>query len=96
MTLDSTAGLRDRITAAEGKFEVGVGFLPRATEDQYNTAGTIIGGASIWITNLRPAEEQAALALAAGRYRSEDWNAGRRTAAAGPGEVERARSHIRV
>ena len=60
MTLDSTAGLRDRINAAEGKFEVGVGFLPRANEDDYNKAGTIIGGASLWITNQRPAEEQAA------------------------------------
>jgi len=60
MTLDSTAGLRDRITAAEGKFEVGVGFLPRANEADYGTAGTIIGGASLWILNARPAEEQAA------------------------------------
>jgi sn-glycerol 3-phosphate transport system substrate-binding protein len=59
MTLDSTAGLRDRINAAEGKFEVGVGFLPRANEADYTTAGTIIGGASLWITNLRSAEEQA-------------------------------------
>jgi sn-glycerol 3-phosphate transport system substrate-binding protein len=59
MTLDSTAGLRDRISAAEGKFEVGVGFLPRANEADYGTAGTIIGGASLWITNLRSAEEQA-------------------------------------
>jgi len=60
MTLDSTAALRDRIDAAEGKFEVGVGFLPRATEENYETAGTIIGGASLWIINLRPAEEQEA------------------------------------
>jgi sn-glycerol 3-phosphate transport system substrate-binding protein len=60
MTLDSTAGLRDRINAAEGKFEVGVGFLPRANADDYKTAGTIIGGASLWITNQRPEEEQKA------------------------------------
>ena len=60
MTLDSTAGLRDRISAAEGKFEVGVGFLPRAKEADYGTAGTIIGGASVWIINQRPAEEQEA------------------------------------
>jgi sn-glycerol 3-phosphate transport system substrate-binding protein len=60
MTLDSTAGLRDRIDAAEGKFEVGVGFLPRAKEEDYQTAGTIIGGASVWILNLRPPEEQEA------------------------------------
>ena len=47
MTLDSTAGLRDRIDAAAGKFDVGVGFLPRAKEEDYQTAGTIIGGASL-------------------------------------------------
>jgi sn-glycerol 3-phosphate transport system substrate-binding protein len=60
MTLDSTAGLRDRINAAEGKFEVGVGYLPRARAEDYGKAGTIIGGASLWITNLRPTEEQQA------------------------------------
>ena len=60
MTLDSTASLRDRIDAAKGKFEVGVGFLPRANEADYQKAGTIIGGACLWILNLRPAEEQAA------------------------------------
>ncbi|MBU0493682.1 MAG: ABC transporter substrate-binding protein [Chloroflexi bacterium] len=60
MTLDSTAGLRDRIDAAEGKFEVGVGFLPRADEADYGKAGTIIGGACLWILNLRPTEEQEA------------------------------------
>lgn len=60
MTLDSTAALRDRIDAAVGKFDVGVGFLPRAKEEDYTTAGTIIGGASLWIINQRPAEEQEA------------------------------------
>jgi sn-glycerol 3-phosphate transport system substrate-binding protein len=60
MTLDSTAGLRDRIDAAKGKFEVGVGFLPRAREADYETAGTIIGGACLWILNQRPTEEQQA------------------------------------
>jgi sn-glycerol 3-phosphate transport system substrate-binding protein len=60
MTLDSTAALRDRIDAAQGKFEVGVGFLPRANEEDYEKSGTIIGGASVWILNLRPPEEQEA------------------------------------
>jgi sn-glycerol 3-phosphate transport system substrate-binding protein len=60
MTLDSTAGVRDRIDAAAGKFEVGVGYLPRATEENYNTSGTIIGGASLWMLNLRPEKEQEA------------------------------------
>jgi sn-glycerol 3-phosphate transport system substrate-binding protein len=60
MTMDSTAGLRDRIAAAEGKFEVGVGFMPRSSEADYEKSGTIIGGASVWITNQRPVEEQEA------------------------------------
>jgi sn-glycerol 3-phosphate transport system substrate-binding protein len=60
MTLDSTAGLRDRIDAAQGKFDVGVGFLPRANEADYETAGTIIGGACLWILNQRPEDEQQA------------------------------------
>ena len=60
MTLDSTAGLRDRIDAAAGKFDVGVGFLPRANEADYETAGTIIGGACLWVLNPRPEEEQQA------------------------------------
>jgi sn-glycerol 3-phosphate transport system substrate-binding protein len=60
MTLDSTAGVRDRVAAAEGKFELGVGFLPRSSEADYQKSGTIIGGASIYILNLRPEEEQEA------------------------------------
>lgn len=60
MTIDSTASLRSRIEATKDKFEVGVGFLPRANEADYKTAGTIIGGASLWILNLRPKAEQEA------------------------------------
>jgi sn-glycerol 3-phosphate transport system substrate-binding protein len=60
MTLDSTAGLRDRVNAAEGKFDLGVGFLPRSSEADYQKSGTIIGGASIYILNLRPEAEQEA------------------------------------
>ena len=60
MTLDSTAGVRDRVAAAEGKFDLGVGFLPRSSEADYQKSGTIIGGASIYILNLRPVEEQEA------------------------------------
>jgi len=59
MMIDSTAILRQRLTAAEGKYEVGTGFLPRPNEDAYKTAGTIIGGASLWIMKGRPAAEEA-------------------------------------
>lgn len=60
MTLDSTASLRARVDAAEGKFELGVGFFPRSSEEDYQKSGTIIGGASLYILNLRPEEEQEA------------------------------------
>ena len=60
MTLDSTAGVRDRIDAAVGKFDVGVGFLPRSSEADFQKSGTIIGGAAVWILNLRPEAEQEA------------------------------------
>ncbi len=60
MTLDSTAALRDRVDAAAGKFELGVGFLPRQNEEDYQKSGTIIGGGSLWILNGRPQEEQEA------------------------------------
>jgi len=59
MMIESTAGLRSRLTAAQGKFELGTGFLPRPNEDAYKTSGTIIGGASLWIMKGRPAAEEA-------------------------------------
>jgi sn-glycerol 3-phosphate transport system substrate-binding protein len=59
MMIESTAGLRARLTAAQGKFELGTGFLPRPNEDAYKTSGTIIGGASLWIMKGRPAAEEA-------------------------------------
>ncbi len=59
MMIESTAGLRARLTAAQGKFELGTGFLPRPSEDVYKTSGTIIGGASLWIMKGRPAAEEA-------------------------------------
>lgn len=59
MTLDSTASLRSIVKSAEGKFEVGTGFLPKA--DSQVQGGVIVGGASNWILNNRPeAEQQAA------------------------------------
>jgi sn-glycerol 3-phosphate transport system substrate-binding protein len=58
MTLDSTASLRSIVKAAEGKFEVGTGFLPKP--DANDKGGVIVGGASNWILNNRPEAEQKA------------------------------------
>jgi sn-glycerol 3-phosphate transport system substrate-binding protein len=58
MMIESTAGLRSRLNAAQGKFELGTGFLPRPNEEAYKTAGTIIGGATLWILKDRPKAEQ--------------------------------------
>jgi len=58
MIIESTATLRGMMDTAVGKFELGTAFLPRPNEAAFETAGTIIGGASVWILNGRPAEEQ--------------------------------------
>ncbi|MUG64817.1 extracellular solute-binding protein [Paenibacillus campinasensis] len=58
MMLDSTASLRGIVNAAEGKFEVGTGFLPRPSDG--GKGGVIIGGASLWLMNNKPEEEQKA------------------------------------
>jgi len=57
MTLDSTAVLSTILSGAGDKFEVGTAFLPRPEGVE---GGVIIGGASVWITNTRPKEEQQA------------------------------------
>ena len=59
MFVDSTAVLRGIIDGVGGKFEIGTAFLPRPNEEAYSKFGTIIGGASLWIINNRPDEEQA-------------------------------------
>ena len=58
MFIDSTAVLRGMIDGSAGKFELGTGWLPRPDEAAFENAGTIIGGASLWILNGRPQEEQ--------------------------------------
>lgn len=58
MTLDSTASLRGIVDGAAGKFEVGTAFLPKP--DASSEGGVVIGGASNWILNNKPAEEQKA------------------------------------
>jgi sn-glycerol 3-phosphate transport system substrate-binding protein len=58
MIVESTATLRSLLDATKGKFELGTGFYPRPNEDAYTKYGTIIGGASLWILNARPAAEQ--------------------------------------
>jgi len=58
MMIESTAGLRARLNAAQGKFVLGTGFLPRPDEAAFTKSGTIIGGASVWILKDRPVAEQ--------------------------------------
>ncbi len=58
MIVESTAALASLLSATQGKFELGTGFYPRPNEDAYTKYGTIIGGASLWILNGRPAAEQ--------------------------------------
>ena len=58
MIIESTATLRGMIDSSQGKFEIGTAFLPRPNEEAYNKAGTIIGGASVWILKDRPEAEQ--------------------------------------
>lgn len=58
MFIDSTSVLRGMIDGSTGKFELGTGWLPRPNEEAFKNAGTIIGGASLWILNGRPKEEQ--------------------------------------
>ena len=58
MFIDSTAVLRGVMDSVAGKFEVGTAYLPRPDEAAFETAGTIIGGGSLWIINNRPQEEQ--------------------------------------
>jgi sn-glycerol 3-phosphate transport system substrate-binding protein len=56
MILDSTAALKGLVDSASGKFEVGTGFLPKPSDAK--DGGVIVGGASLWIMNNRPDDEQ--------------------------------------
>jgi len=58
MTLDSTASLRNIVNQVGGKFEVGTGFLPRPADA--SQGGVVVGGASLYIMNNKPEEEQNA------------------------------------
>lgn len=58
MILDSTAALRGIVDAVGGKFEVGTAYLPRPQDAK--DGGVIVGGASLYILNNRPQEEQQA------------------------------------
>lgn len=55
MTIDSTASLSGILKSVGDKFEVGTAFMPHP---QGVENGVIIGGASLWITNLKPEKEQ--------------------------------------
>lgn len=58
MTLDSTASLRNIVESVGGKFEVGTGFLPKPSSA--DKGGVVVGGASLYIMNSKPEEEQKA------------------------------------
>ena len=54
MYLDSSAGVRDLIDAS--KFNVGVSYIPYPEDSKQN--GVVIGGASLWMTNMVSEETQ--------------------------------------
>ncbi|WP_043890906.1 ABC transporter substrate-binding protein [Paenibacillus sp. Aloe-11] len=58
MTLDTTASLRNIVEQVGDKFEVGTGFLPRATDAK--EGGVVVGGASLYIMNNKPEAQQKA------------------------------------
>jgi sn-glycerol 3-phosphate transport system substrate-binding protein len=58
MTLDSTASLRGIVASTEGKFQVGTAPLPKPTGAK--EGGVVVGGASLYILNNKPQEEQKA------------------------------------
>lgn len=58
MILDSTAALKGLVDSSAGKFEVGTSFLPKPSDAK--EGGVIVGGASLWMMNGRPSEEQKA------------------------------------
>lgn len=58
MILESTASLKGLVDNAQGKFEIGTGFLPKPSDAK--EGGVIVGGASLWIMNNRPDDEQKA------------------------------------
>lgn len=58
MFVESTARVRALLTASQGKFELGTGYIPRPNEDAFKKSGVIIGGASVWIMKDRPDAEK--------------------------------------
>jgi len=58
MILDSTAALKGIVDSSTGKFEVGTAPLPRPADGK--DGGVIVGGASLWMMNNRPDDEQKA------------------------------------
>lgn len=54
MYLDSSAGVRDLIDAS--KFNVGVSYIPYPEDSKQH--GVVIGGASLWMTNMVSEETQ--------------------------------------
>jgi sn-glycerol 3-phosphate transport system substrate-binding protein len=79
MMMDSTASLRGILNSVGGKFQVGTAFMPRPANNP-NAAGTIIGGASLWIMSDHPQREQDAawefLKFLSAPEQQADWYVG--------------------
>ncbi|NOU96606.1 extracellular solute-binding protein [Paenibacillus sp. LMG 31456] len=58
MILESTASLKGLVDSAAGKFEVGTSYLPKPADAK--EGGVVVGGASLWMMNNRPDDEQKA------------------------------------
>jgi len=56
--ITSTADLGNITSAVQGKFDLGVGFLPIPDGTERN--GTVIGGASLWVAKNHPTDELTA------------------------------------
>jgi sn-glycerol 3-phosphate transport system substrate-binding protein len=79
MMMDSTASLRGILNGVGGKFQVGTAFMPRPANNP-QAAGTIIGGASLWVMSDHPQREQDAawefLKFLSAPEQQADWYVG--------------------
>lgn len=60
ITMNSTGALTKLLEGSKGKFELGTAPLTKPSADYKNKGGVVVGGASLWITNNKPAAEQQA------------------------------------
>jgi len=58
--MNSTGALTKLLEGSKGKFELGTAPLTKPSADYKDKGGVVVGGASLWITNNKPAAEQQA------------------------------------